>query len=91
MTIIGMHGHTCILYPMLTISSHGEVFNSQCNVMSVYFQTASWLCGGLSAMEDIVQPLSDPVELRDVLQHFKTKRHTNRNGKPLTDTLVQVY
>lgn len=56
--------------------------------MSGFVQTASWLCGALAAMEDIVQPLSDPVELRDVLQHFKTKRHKNRTGKPLVETLV---
>uniref|UniRef100_A0A9J7X526 C2H2-type domain-containing protein n=1 Tax=Cyprinus carpio carpio TaxID=630221 RepID=A0A9J7X526_CYPCA len=37
-------------------------------------ETASWLCGGLSMMEEIVQPLSDPAEIKDVLQHFKTKR-----------------
>uniref|UniRef100_A0A8C1UCJ8 C2H2-type domain-containing protein n=1 Tax=Cyprinus carpio TaxID=7962 RepID=A0A8C1UCJ8_CYPCA len=43
-------------------------------------ETASWLCGGLSMMEEIVQPLSDPVEIKDVLQHFKTKRlHTGNN------------
>uniref|UniRef100_A0A8B9GQX3 C2H2-type domain-containing protein n=1 Tax=Astyanax mexicanus TaxID=7994 RepID=A0A8B9GQX3_ASTMX len=45
-------------------------------------ETATWLCGGLAAMEDIVQPLSDPAELRDVLQHFTTKRQSNVNGKP---------
>ncbi|XP_072528722.1 uncharacterized protein [Salminus brasiliensis] len=43
-------------------------------------ETATWLCGGLSAMEDIVQPLSDPAELRDVLQHFKTKKRSNMNA-----------
>ncbi|XP_017577784.1 zinc finger protein 394 [Pygocentrus nattereri] len=43
-------------------------------------ETATWLCGGMSAMEDIVQPLSDPAEIRDVLQHFKTKRHSNVNA-----------
>ncbi|KAF4079531.1 hypothetical protein AMELA_G00179150 [Ameiurus melas] len=52
-------------------------------------ETASWLCGGLSAMEDIVQPLSDPVELRDVLQHFKTKRHKNRNEPVLSSASIQ--
>lgn len=44
-------------------------------------QTASWLCGGLSMMEEIVQPLSDPVEIKDVLQHFKTKRLHARNNE----------
>ncbi|XP_017349771.1 zinc finger protein 354C isoform X3 [Ictalurus punctatus] len=52
-------------------------------------ETASWLCGGLAAMEDIVQPLSDPVELRDVLQHFKTKRHKNRNEPDLSSASIQ--
>lgn len=52
-------------------------------------ETVSWLCGGLSAMEDIVQPLSDPVELRDVLQHFKTQRHINRNEPVLSSSSVQ--
>ncbi|XP_026862621.1 zinc finger protein 250 isoform X3 [Electrophorus electricus] len=51
-------------------------------------ETASWLCGALSAMEDIVQPLSDPAELRDVLQHFKTRRHGNRNAAVHSTTEV---
>ncbi|XP_073803054.1 uncharacterized protein si:dkey-14d8.1 isoform X3 [Danio rerio] len=43
-------------------------------------ETASRLCGGLSMMEEIVQPLSDPAEIKDVLQHFKSKRlHTINN------------
>lgn len=65
---------------------HGPFYNSQCHVISEFLQTASWLCGGLSAMEDIVQPLSDPVELRDVLQHFKTKRNKISKGKSLKET-----
>ncbi|XP_060758884.1 zinc finger protein 480 isoform X1 [Neoarius graeffei] len=52
-------------------------------------ETASWLCGALAAMEDIVQPLSDPVELRDVLQHFKTKRHKNRTEPVLSSSSIQ--
>lgn len=32
-------------------------------------------------MDDIVQPLSDPVELKDVLQHFKTKKQQKNIGK----------
>ncbi|XP_042603790.1 uncharacterized protein si:dkey-14d8.1 isoform X2 [Cyprinus carpio] len=44
-------------------------------------ETASWLCGGLSMMEEIVQPLSDPAEIKDVLQHFKTKRLHARNNE----------
>ncbi|XP_053365051.1 zinc finger protein 3 homolog isoform X2 [Clarias gariepinus] len=52
-------------------------------------ETASWLCGGLSAMDDIVQPLSDPVEIRDVLQHFKTKRHKKINEAILSSASIQ--
>ncbi|XP_016299725.1 zinc finger and SCAN domain-containing protein 12-like [Sinocyclocheilus anshuiensis] len=44
-------------------------------------ETASRLCGGLSMMEEIVQPLSDPAEIKDVLQHFKTKRLHARNNE----------
>uniref|UniRef100_A0A673FR37 Zinc finger protein 502-like n=1 Tax=Sinocyclocheilus rhinocerous TaxID=307959 RepID=A0A673FR37_9TELE len=44
-------------------------------------ETASRLCGGLSMMEEIVQPLSDPAEIKDVLQHFKTKRLHTRNNE----------
>lgn len=80
------HSHVDILYYLRGNYRHWEVFKSQGNVTSGFLQTASWLCGGLAAMEDIVQPLSDPVELRDVLQHFKTKRHKNRNGKPFVET-----
>lgn len=32
-------------------------------------------------MEEIVQPLSDPAEIKDVLQHFKTKRLHARNNE----------
>ncbi|TRY58913.1 hypothetical protein DNTS_003120 [Danionella cerebrum] len=43
-------------------------------------ETASRLCGGLAMMEEIVQPLSDPVEIKDVLQHFKNRRlHESNN------------
>ncbi|XP_055045872.2 uncharacterized protein [Misgurnus anguillicaudatus] len=44
-------------------------------------ETASRLCGGLSMMEEIVQPLSDPAEIKDVLQHFKTRRLHNRHNE----------
>lgn len=32
-------------------------------------------------MEEIVQPLSDPVEIKDVLQHFKTRRLHAKNNE----------
>ncbi|XP_062862563.1 zinc finger protein 79 [Trichomycterus rosablanca] len=52
-------------------------------------ETVTWLCGGMSAMDDIVQPLSDPVELRDVLQHFKTKRQQKRiEVKPVYSSIT---
>ncbi|KAA0720729.1 hypothetical protein E1301_Tti011518 [Triplophysa tibetana] len=44
-------------------------------------ETASRLCGGLSMMEEIVQPLSDPIEIKDVLQHFQSRKIPNRNNE----------
>lgn len=32
-------------------------------------------------MEEIVQPLSDPIEIKDVLQHFQSRRLHNRNNE----------
>lgn len=53
-------------------------------------ETASRLCGGLSMMEEIVQPLSDPAEIKDVLQHFKTRRLHNRNNEQTQRVLNEM-
>ncbi|XP_030649382.1 zinc finger protein 436 [Chanos chanos] len=42
-------------------------------------ETASRLYDAASAVEDIVQPLSDPADLKDLLQHCKSIRRTQQN------------
>ncbi|XP_051976519.1 zinc finger protein 502-like [Xyrauchen texanus] len=53
-------------------------------------ETASRLCGGLSMMEEIVQPLSDPVEIKDVLEHFKIRQLLARNIEPAQRVISEM-
>ncbi|KAG7487263.1 hypothetical protein MATL_G00021410 [Megalops atlanticus] len=51
-------------------------------------QTVSWLSAAPSVLEDGVQSVSDPQQLKTLLQHHRCLGHLDRNGEEMTDILM---